>query len=734
MPLLVTRDLFFSNHLIGRFIDFSLPSDPTLLRNAFEWPFIAWINTVNYGARTGFPLTLIPTHLFLYAPWLFTDSIWVIGRWQLIAPLYLTTFGFVCLYRSIKYRYGDKLSATSNVMNGFTETTFVILFTYTSYYLSELSYGSFYLIMSFSGMPLAVAAFIRFLDSRHLLGYIAPAAALCVAGSALQFLALTSILMFGIAAVHKKWRYYFIVLSIYALLSLYWTIPLSYSLLDIVTNEITSGPSPDLSGLKVRDLLLGRDYYGQRMIYEKILGDGVLTSLPALSSVGILVLAIMIFKNKVDLDRVSYKISILLLLISLLAIFMAKGKLIPFGIINEFLYENINLLILFRSLQRFVPLIVICGSMLVGLSLVINPSNLKLNILIICAILGSLPWWYSGDLGSKNLESQGVMSRVTLFNRNSADDLISKLQNDQGEFTILTSPPSNSLYFHESNSQGGDPDFYHGNKGYISSESASGALKNIIDKLELDMYTNKNFLLDNALILNDLGVKYFVVRKNASPLYTVHWRDFNANIEYTMIPGIHSNIHNDSSVSIYRLNSWRDLFHLSELRWPCISSSDKIFRNVDQLNNSPDLIFQKNTTGTQCPKIDYIKRSITEYEVKITDAGSSVELLMNKNYHNFWRLGLLKSAISDSHEILSVVHSSTSDNKNYWTIDVKKFCTDNESCIVDTSGKYSFTSRIFFVMQYWVYTGLILSGIFWFMTFIYLIFYQFTTRKNSTLQ
>jgi hypothetical protein len=198
-----------------------------------------------------------------------------------------------------------------------------------------------------------------------------------------------------------------------------------------------------------------------------------------------------------------------------------------------------------------------------------------------------------------------------------------------------------------------------------------------------------------------------------------------------MIPGFHDNIHNDSSVSIYRLNFWRDLFHLSELRWPCISSSDKIISDVSQLDKSPDLILHKNITGTQCPKIDYIKKTIMEYEVKITNADSSVELLMNNNYHSFWRLGLLKNTITDSHDNLSVVHSSTLDNKNYWTIDVKKFCTGNESCSVDTSGKYTFTLRIFFVMQYWVYIGLILSGIIWFMTFAYLVLCQLSTRKNQ---
>lgn len=737
LPFVVNRELLSTELLVGRFIDFSTPTDSTLLQNAFEWPFKTWINTVNYGARTGFPLTLIPNHIILYLPFSFTDSVWMLVRWQLIIPLYITSFGFLFLYKSINNFYGKE---THSVLNTINETAFALLFTYSSYYLSELSYGSFYLILSFAGIPYTLGFFIKYINSRVLLGYVAPAFALCVAGAAIQFLVITIILMMVIAVAHNKINYYIKVMVMYVALALYWIIPLTYSLLDVAANEVGSSGIVNLNGLHISDVLLGRDYYGGRMIYEKMLGDGIIKFLPSFSFIGILILSLMFFRRNETADYHTRRIGSLMLISGLIATFMVKGNLPPFGIVNELLYANIKIMVLFRSIQRFIPIIVICSSVLVALSLVNKKSYTKTTILIISLFLGSLPWWITGDLGSKELKEIGVMSRVSTFERTNSDELISKIQNEFGDFNILTNPPSNSINFHDSLSQGGDSDFYHGNKGYFSSESAKGSLKTTIDQLEFDMYTNTNFLIDNSEILYDLGIKYFIVRKNTSPLYTKYKDIFNPYVPYNTINGKHKLIFNDSSVSIYRITDWRSLFYLNGLQKKCVSGNNGKNKSNSPVDVSDFINLAIKDITYNCPIIKYRKISSTEYEVDIQGAKNLVKLGMNNSYHSFWtltpvNLGKNENENENGNENIDeahVTHHSGLNNLNYWNIDVKNFCNNiSNSCIERPDGTSSLSVRVTFIMQSWAYYSLALSGIFWLMSLVYVLWYNFGVLRKK---
>jgi hypothetical protein len=193
LPIYFGREIILSDNLIGRFVDFSLPPVDILSGNAFFSSFYQWNETFNNGGRAGFVSTLIPQQLLLYAPLLFTNSVWLLARWQIIMPLALCGLGYVFLYRTIVFENNDEVEKDSVIQNLIFPSLFGITFTYTNFSFSTLSYGSVNSLISVAFLPYAISFYLRYFDRKRYGDLFLCVITVCIIGSMLQYLILFTI-------------------------------------------------------------------------------------------------------------------------------------------------------------------------------------------------------------------------------------------------------------------------------------------------------------------------------------------------------------------------------------------------------------------------------------------------------------------------------------------------------------------------------------------------------------
>ncbi|MBT5032409.1 MAG: hypothetical protein HOM55_08970 [Proteobacteria bacterium] len=626
-------------------------------------------------------------------------------------------------------------------------TAFGIAFTYNNFLFSEMSFGSAHQMLAYGVIPFVIAFFWRYQQSGQFVDLLLCALTMCIAGGTLQNLALLYVLLGTLVLSVGRWKPFLKVLTLHFALSLYWVFPLLMSVMDIASNEAGVSYGGSLGGIRILDILLHRDYFGGRFIYERLLDND-------LEKIGYWILAgcftiipvalILWRKKRTD----TFKIGAALTCLMLIGIFLAKGGHDPFGSFNSALYDNFFIFNLFRSLQRYYPLILVSLAIIIALLIRDQCKESKLGLryltfLLVGAVGMSLPWWFSGDYGSEKLARDHQPSRVSSYTLSPGDKRFYDISSQPGDFKILTNPPGYSVEFLDlfrpgiEKTQGGDAGLMYGTKPFFSADGGGqGNIVKLVGELEASMYENRNFLADYGDILRQLGVRYFIVRKNIKPMFSPIANKHTNNINYILDPAREREVYNDKTVRIIELDNWLPFVWIPRTK---ADLTNAIIVTQD-FNTSLNGILSVQTIAHDLlwnvSSWDYDRFNPTRYAVHVRGANGRLPITLNSNFHPAWHLSIPPPSTDTMKHAwwkLTTVGDSRSSaitkfmgplGTNGWLIDVGKLCSETQVCRVNGNGGYDLDIEIVFSIQKWFRFGMFISCIVLLGAFLRLFYLQ----------
>jgi hypothetical protein len=744
LPIYFGRDIFLSDNLIGRFVDFSLPPVDILSSNAFFSSFYQWNESFNNGNRAGFVSTLIPQQLLLYAPLLFTNSVWFLARWQIIMPFALCGIGYVFLYRTIVFENNDEVERDSVLQNLIFPTLFGVTSTYTNFSFSTLSYGSINALISVAALPYAISFYLRYFDRKRYGDLFFCVITVCILGSMLQYLILFYFFLGALSISKGSWKPFLNVAILHIAVSLYWILPLLAMFTDIVSNELATNYANSILGQNIYDIFLQRDYALRRSIYFKLLNNPFEIIIYNIGAVGSLVVPLFLLAK---FKPANIKTIIIMYAVLFIGFFLLKGTGVPFGSLNKILYEFVPGFSLFRSAQHFM---FVCAAPLSVITAILFRDFITLNkfggkfsfLLMLFYMSLTLPWWLHSDFGFNKLHNMSQPTSVTPFTLGDGEKRFYELNNIKEDFKILTHPPGYSVNFINLEnpfvfpSQGGDNGLLYGNKPIFYTDN--GKHKNfgfLVEILEESMYKDQDFLNQHQEILKIMGVRYFVVRKNIKPAFSKHANEYR-KINYNIDQAIGRLIYEDSTVQIIELMDWLP-FVWSPKSLKVLEKILLLSRKYQNLpRNALDKFKNTNELGS-FTSLEYEHINPTRYSIKLKGVKGSIPIFLNFNFHSAWALAVLPENMANGNStviknvayIKDIFSNSNSFNHligplgiNGWILDSDKICLPVMACTHNNDGTFDISLELYFWPQLLFIIGIFISGILTFVLFaIYLI-------------
>jgi hypothetical protein len=733
LPIYFGRDLILSDNLIGRYIDFTVPPVDILSSNAFFSSFYLWNETFNNGVRAGFASTLIPQQLLLYAPLLFTNSVWFLARWQIIMPLALCGIGYVFLYRTIVFENNDEVEKDSVLQNLIFPTLFGIAFTYTNFSLSTVSFGSVNSLISVAVLPYAIAFYWRYFDRKRYDDLFFCVITVCIIGSMLQYLVLIYIFLSALSISKGSWKPFLNVALLHIAISLYWMLPLLAMFTDIVSNELATEYEFSVMGQKLYDIFFQRDFALRRTIYLKLLNNPLEKVIYIIGTIGSLVVPLFLLSK---FKPANIKTIFIMYVILFIFIFLLKGSNEPFSIVNHIFHKFVPGSPLFRSLQHFM---FICAASMSVISAIFFRDFITLNklggkftfLMVLVFTSLSLPWWLHSDFGFDKLRNMSQPTTVTPFMLSEGEKRFYELNNKKEDFKILTHPPAYSVTFvnlgypYSWLSQGGDAGLQYGNKPFFSTDNGKHKnLGSLVEILEESMYKDQNFLKQHQEILKIMGVRYFVVRKSIKPAFSKHANKYQ-QINYNIDQSIGRQIYEDSSVQIIELMDWLPFV------WSPKSIKDlgRILFSSHEYDIVPSIALDEfkeiNSLGS-LTSLEYDHINPTRYTIQLSGVKGRIPIFLNFNFHPAWVLSVLPVDMTDGSskvkmnvsDIKDIFSNSNAFNHligplgtNGWILDTDKICLTSMACTHNDDGTFDISLALNFWPQFLFIIGMFISGL-----------------------
>lgn len=657
ISILVLSRLIFSDQLIGRFIDFSIPPVSFLLENVVKADFFTWTDVLNGGLRNTFASTLIPVHLILYLPVLFKSSVWLLSRYQLVLSLTVAMFSFFLLSRKLleNFSLSDKQCTAISILGA-------LFFTLNNYFFCELIFGSTPMYFTFALMPLFLYLYLSYLTSKKFYFFFLTIILLLIISSTLQHFIMAYVLMILFAFIYKEYKAAFKVVVVHLVTSLYWILPLLVSASQIKSQELSGDFSSGLTNSSTNFIssLINKDYFGNRNLYTSSLGNQFLEWFWVINAFVLLVICFYALFRSDLLPKIYQKIILGASGVFALSLLFIKGGKDPFGAFVLFLYKNFPPMDLYRSLQHYIGFYVIAISILFIFSayLLVRKSRIYFWLILFIVIINAAPW-LTRDLGRKEIISQGESpSYVGEYKLTEGDFQLYSLNQQLLDFSLLTIPPNFSVYFmpnsgNSEKTQGGDTGLGYGNKQFYATD-VNGPLKVLLDPLERKLYTQDNFFNINSKLLAFLNIKYLTLRDDIIPASSENYKLFNFDRLKKQIDqsSIFSSTKEFSDTTIYQLKDFLPIIYTPEkiiysqgdlARLVDIaSSSDFNPRSLIIFSNDPtnpvELTNELNQTGQSLPMVEYRRINPTNYHIVIHNARNAFPLVFNQAYNNGWKL------------------------------------------------------------------------------------------------
>lgn len=656
MAILLLSGVIFSDKLLGRSIDFTIPPVDYLVKNVYVQDFYTWNSITNAGSRNTFPPTLIPVNTILYLPLIFGAGSWFIGRYQLVITIFLSLAFFYILAGAIL-----KNQDISEKQKPWLSILGAVFFTLNGYLFNELIYGSNVMFATFAFIPLLLYAIISYQTTRKLGYFFLSLCSLLIVSSTLQHMVLAYALFVILSFVFKDIKLLIKVGTLHLLLSLYWILPMFLVSKEIASSELSGNcisslintPSSFLSALVNRDYVLARN------TYNMALGSRTLSGLWVVNAYILLFFALNCL-FRFDFFKNTYRrLIIAFSLVLIVSLIFIKGANEPFGGFVVFAYKIFPLLNLFRSIQHFISFYVIAISVLFVLSGVtlVKRWPKMLPILTVLIVINAMPWWYTRDLGTQTIvNSKKNPAYLGLYKLTPGNEKLYSLQKEPGDFAILTIPPGFSIEFLPNESmpyktQGGDGGLSYGNKRYYCSECKS-VLTPTLNQLEKSLYTDNNALDKNANLLGLLNVEYVILREDVRPVFSRYADLFDPDAIKSAIAKSTQMAVYDKADYVTILRNKKYIPHIYVPHNIIISNEQALyFSNIVSRPNFPPkaaVYFEEQNKGKMnemvaisrdsVPKIEFKRVSPVKYRVIVHNAKNKFPLVFSETYHRSWRL------------------------------------------------------------------------------------------------
>lgn len=655
IAIAVNWRLVISPSLIGRSIDNTIPPVNYLFRPAYKSSFSTWSSVSNGGEPSIFSLILIPVNSMVYLPALFGAGVWFISRYQLILSIFLSLTFFFILAKKIlaEYSFGQYLQSFIAILGA-------LFFTFNSYFFNELVHGSNAIFLTFPFLPLFLYSLLSLAESDDIKYFFLALLALTVLSSSLPHLVFAYLLIFVILAInYKAFQKFFKLIVCHLLLSLYWLIPLIFSFAELKGGEAAGDYTKGLtiSPPTFFNVLINKEYFGSRNTYNMALGSNALSQIWVVAAIALLFFGVVCVFRFRFFRPAHKKLIIAALLLAFISAVFTKGTHPPFGDAVLALYKSFPLMNIFRSTQHFYSLYVLSVSLLFIFSAtyLVKKSSQLIFLISILVVVNAMPWWYTGDLGTRNILSNKINpSHLGLYQLTAGDRTMYALNKSPLDFNILTVPPGFSIDFLSANggvaSQGGDAGLRYGAKGYFSTDREGSRLNPYLQTVEKEMYEDEDFFNKYSDWLSLLGIRYIVLRKDtmgefSKYSHSLNWENIDRAVENCNLLEV---VAKDGAVTVLQNRDFYPKFYIPSVALPINKDNMANADNFEQ-DKLPKALFADDTFSTadyvvnklgvyNKAYIEYKKVSNTKYRVTIHNANSEFLFVFDNSYHSGWKV------------------------------------------------------------------------------------------------
>ncbi len=755
----VLRGIVLNNGTLGHHWDWSIPPLNEEIRAIFiQTPYL-WVDS-GLGYFNPLGASFIPLIM------VYTSTGYLGFNGEIISKLLV----FITILLSgitMFYLIGKIISEDFEVKNNsyklFAQFFGAVFYSLSPFLFNEIIGGATTQFITYAFFPLAFYFLIKVCsDKPNFIDVLLFAITMTIISSSLQNLFLITLVFVLYVLFTKKIKtiYKNIVKSIiiFFLLNMYWIILIPQTLQQSISLDNTLLISTITNNIpSIQDAFAGLGYFTD---FFKYLINPNFQLIWFISAYSIIIISIFfLYTNK----KTKSLFWIFLFLISL---FMSTSITL-IGNLRIWIYENIPLMVLFRSPQHILVLLAFTISIIIGLGTFFIISKIietkrksKIILVEIVLMIGLLIWvspWLTGNLSTQTQIKDNVFLLDSFNISPGYSNIIKYILNDSSQFRVLPLPMTSSpLYLktqYQNEDQGGDPTLSAGINA-ISFESISNTEVSTIEKI---VYSGN----DSNIIANILAfynVKYILLRKDVMPIFSPNSNEWN----YTKVEDYLNNASNIQLIKKFEnISLWENKAFVPRIY---VSNKLSITYNIsnyfNSLKNNEDnyqvFILQNQTVLDKIPMINSTNESFipkiifqevnpTKYIVSIENATHPFFLILNQAYNPQWNAyiennmiesgteqeynnGKIKEVSStanfDLTDIKYLFYSPLSDNHfiangyaNGWYI--------NPNMI----NKNSFTITLYFVPQSLFYIGNIISGLTFIFCILYILIYS-TIKKQ----
>jgi len=690
--------------------DFDFPLDrvKSLVKSLYLWN-----DNVSFGIMDSRIMAGIPYQTFFAISEIIGLSL--VTTEKILIYMCFTYAGITMYYLSFTLTKGDNKRLVSLI-----SAVFYMMNMYTLTFIWNFSYGLSYALM-YSFLPLVLALYIKGLNEKKGFRYIILICILWLVTFSAVFvsppffiLIWAIIFSYGIFHLASHWREKLVVkrtivftvsvVIAFALLNMYWIIPMSYSAsFEYGTAGLESVGLSDLNVFKLNSasLLDALRLTGYWALNEGYKGDPYCPwakpySSPLLLLISFIIPVIaflpLIFRPK-DKHRIYFA------LLALSGLFLVKGQYPPVGGLNVYLFSVVpGLLRVFREpVIKFGIIVVLAYSFLIGTGLsdlyyflknVHVVKRLKQSyhtiitqipvVAIVFLLVGVYAWpFWTGDViyGGGKISAS---SRITVPDYYyDARDYLGKQVED---FTILPLPFPNFYIVAYSWYSGGDPSPWLFSKPTILNTRDLG----YATSLYMVKLFHENWTINAGKILSLLNVKYLLLHRDTNWEYI---KDHPFGWISTSLESYEIALDNQHGIELeksfgkldfYRNKYWEPLQIYAASDWALIDGGlDRMVNTVENdsftLNGSVLFLSEQLTSeqrafisrlnhyGTK-PSVSFEKIDPTKYIAHVSDAKNPFLLVFSESYNKDWL------AYVDGEQVLSEQHYVANSYANAWHI------------------------------------------------------------------
>jgi len=548
LAFIAFRGILLQNGTLGHNWDWSIPPLSIQLRNKADNVFYVW-KELSLGYFGFLELSTI----------FFTFTFSVLGYAGISGEFVSKFLPFITIVlsgTSMFYLVEDiLLKKTSKAKTNLEGTIFFsslmagYFYALSPFLFCEFIGGAATQFFSYSFLPLTVLLFRKVTEDSKKAHMISTAIVLSVVSISLQNLLLISIILslYALTRTNPQKSFEKLVATylLYLPFNAYWILP-TFSSLGVELHSYLAGgfflPNIEFSVPSLVEIFMGTGYFRPFFIWSinpRVIGIWLLCSL---SMICLLFASVFLVIKR---DKESLFWSILLLL----SFGVATGGKSPLGGLIIWMYENISVMILFKSPQHFMVLPTLFLAILLGIGVFglihkIMSGLTKKRFLVYLILLVIITVWispfFTGNLGMNYLEDRGGGNFVANFQLSPGYvDILHQLDSQTGDFRVLYLPVSGSPYYLETEyqreGQGGDPIVVYSQHSTIVSDLAPSPVAQQIGLLLEETLYRDNVPKDVSKLLGQMNVKYIILRSDIRPHFSPFVNSWNHSWIYRFL-------------------------------------------------------------------------------------------------------------------------------------------------------------------------------------------------------